>query len=170
MRDRAPNPVIIGRVVGLFGVQGWVRVYSYTDPKTNLLEYSDWLLRADERWCPARLEAGQVQGKGLIAKLEGFDDRDRARAWLGSDIAIDRSLLPEPGPDAYYWVDLQGLRVRTVDGAELGTVSHLFETGANDVMVIQGEHERLIPFTLGHVVQQVDQQEGVIEVEWDPEF
>ncbi len=170
MADRAPGRVTIGRVVGLFGVQGWVRVYAYTDPRDNLLAYGDWYLQGAGGWQPVRLEAGQRQGKGLIAKLEGVDDRDRARAWLGSDIAIDRSQLPEPGPGEYYWVDLEGLRVRTVDGADLGTVSHLFETGANDVLVVHGDRERLIPFTLGHAVQRVDQQQGIIEVDWDPEL
>ncbi|MCG5541136.1 MULTISPECIES: ribosome maturation factor RimM [unclassified Halorhodospira] len=170
MPDREPRRVVVGQIVGLFGVAGWVKVYSYTQPKTNLFTYADWELATADGWWAVRLEAGQEQGKGLIARVAGIDDRDEARQWVGSDIAVARELLPEPDPGEYYWVDLQGLAVRTVDGVELGAVSHLFETGANDVMVVRGERERLIPFTLDHVVQRVDQQEGVIEVDWDPEF
>ncbi len=170
MGEPGSRPVLVGRIVGLFGVSGWVRVYSYTEPKTNLLAYEEWLLQTGSEWQPACIEAGQQQGKGLIAKLKGLDDRGRAREWLGCEIAVPRSALPELGPGEYYWVDLQGLRVRTLEGIELGSVSHLFETGANDVMVVQGDRERLVPFTLDHVVQRVDQDKGVIEVDWEPDL
>ena len=170
MAEREARRVTVGRVVGLFGVRGWLRVYSYTDPRTNLIAYTQWYLRAAEGWLPARLEDGRQQGKGLIAKIEGVDDRDHARAWLGAEIAISRDELPDPGPGEYYWIDLEGLRVRTLEGTDLGTVSHLFETGANDVLVVHGDRERLVPFTLDHVVQRIDWGEGLIEVDWDPEL
>lgn len=162
--------VTVGRVAGLFGVDGWLRIYSYTQPRENILGYAEWHLAAGGQWRPADLEQGRRQGKGVVAKLAGIDGRDQARAWLGSTIAVARSALPEPEPGEYYWVDLEGLRVRTVDGTELGVVDHLFATGANDVLVVRGERERLVPFVLDEVVERVDPQAGVIEVDWDPEF
>lgn len=162
--------VTVGRVAGLFGVSGWLRIYSYTQPRENILGYGEWYLAAGGQWQPASLEQGQRQGKGVVAKLAGIDGRDQARQWLGSTIAVARSALPEPEAGEYYWVDLEGLRVRTVDGAELGVVDHLFATGANDVLVVRGERERLVPFVLDEVVERVDSQAGVIEVDWDPEF
>ncbi len=165
------KPVTVGRVVGLFGVRGWLRVYSYTEPRANLIGYTHWLLPgADGAWHSVRLEQGQEQGKGLIARIAGVEDRDQARRWLGAEIAVDRTQFPEPGPGEYYWVDLIGLRVYTRDGADLGQVSHLFATGANDVLVIEGDRERLVPFVLDEIVERVDLQQGVIEVDWDPDF
>lgn len=162
----------MGRVVGLFGVQGWLKVYAYTQPKENLLRYSEWRLEdpGGAGSLVLTLEDGKRQGKGLLAKLQGVDDRDQARRWLGSTIRIARDALPKLPDGEYYWVDLQGLRVRTQAGVELGVVDHLIETGAHDVLVVHGERERLIPFVLGHSVVRVDQEAGVIEVDWDPDF
>ena len=81
-----------------------------------------------------------------------------------------RDALPKPAPGELYWSDLEGLRVRTVEGRELGTVSHLFETGANDVIVVKGDRERLIPFLRDSVVREVDLAAGTMIVDWDPDF
>jgi 16S rRNA processing protein RimM len=90
--------------------------------------------------------------------------------WIGADIRVDRALLPKPKPGEFYWIDLEGLRVRTTEGVELGTVSHLFATAANDVMVVKGERERLIPFIRDRFVTEVDIDGGTLVVDWDPEF
>ena len=116
------------------------------------------------------LTEGRRYGKGILAHLAACDDRDVARGLIGADIAVSRSELPDPGPDSFYWVDLEGLAVRTLGGVELGTVDRLLETGANDVLVVKGERERLIPYVRGKVVSGVDLERGVILVDWDPEF
>ncbi len=162
--------IIVGRVSGLFGVRGWVKVYSHTSPREGILRYKTWYLNRDGGWQAHVLEAGQAQGKGVVAKLAGFDDRDQAAPLIGTDIAIRREQLPELEPGEYYWTDLEGLRVVNLEGVDLGVVSHLFETGANDVMVVQGDRERLIPYTRGEAVREVDLQEGRIVVDWDPDF
>ena len=114
---------------------------------------------------------GRPQGKGLVACLPGVDDRDTAAALVGSDIHVAREQLPPPGKDEYYWVDLEGLEVVTTEGAALGRVSHLFATGANDVVVVRdGARERLIPFVQGSYVRSVDLSGGRMVVDWDPEF
>lgn len=160
--------IVLGRVSGLYGVKGWVKIYSETAPRDGILRYSPWLLGPDgiER----RVVEGKAQGKGVIARLDGCNDRDQAAALIGQDIAIHRAQLPPPHPDEFYWVDLEGLSVITQSGVDLGRVSHLFATGANDVLVVIGERERLIPFVWDDVIVDVDFAQRRICVEWDPEF
>jgi 16S rRNA processing protein RimM len=162
--------IILGRISGLFGVRGWVKVYSHTSPRDGILRYKTWYLHQDGGWQAHKLAAGQAQGKGVVAKLAGFEDRDQAAALVGIDIAITRDQLPRLEPGEYYWADLEGLRVENLEGVDLGVVSHLFETGANDVLVVKGERERLIPYTMGEAVKEVDLQAGRILVDWDPDF
>lgn len=162
--------IILGRISGLFGVKGWVKIYSHTSPRTGILGYKTWYLKQNGGWQMLKPAAGQAQGKGVVAKLAGYDDRDQAAALIGVDIAVKREQLPKLEPGEYYWSDLEGLRVETVDGVDLGVVSHLFETGANDVLVVKGERERLIPYTRGEAVRDVDPRAGRIVVDWDPDF
>lgn len=162
--------VELGRISGLHGVRGWVKVFSHTQPRENILKYSPWYLEIDGRWVPFELKAGRRQGSTVVAHLEGCADRDAAARLLEHRIAVRSEQLPPAGEGEYYWADLIGLQVLTTDGVELGTVSALMETGANDVLVVSGDRERLIPYTPGHAVQGVDLAAGVITVEWDPEF
>ena len=160
----------MGRVSGLFGVRGWIKVYSHTSPKEGILSYSPWYIRHGEVWEARKLLAGHRQGKGVVAHLVGCDDRDQAAQLQGCDIAVRREQLPDLSAGEYYWTDLQGLRVVNLQGVELGRVSHLFETGANDVLVVEGERERLIPYTWGEAVRSVDLEAGLMVVDWDPDF
>jgi len=136
----------------------------------QLLAYSPWQLGRGSGWQPYVLEAGRAHGPGLVAKLARVEDREQARALVGANIAVERSQLPALTDDEYYWTDLVGLGVVTRDGRELGQVTGLMETGANDVLVVGGERERLIPYIPGQVVLRVDTRAGRIEVDWDPEF
>lgn len=164
------NRVVLGRVSGLFGVCGWVKVYSHTEPRENIATYRRWYLQRDGDWQPVRVEQGRRHGKGVVVKLAGVEDRDQAAALIGCDIAIERDQLPPLPPGEYYWTDLEGLRVVTLEGTELGRVSHLFATGANDVMVVKNDRERMLPFVQPDVIRRVDLEQGLIEVDWDPEF
>ena len=164
------EPVVLGRINGLYGVRGWVKVYSYTEPRDNILNYKPWLVHYQGQWREMVLVEGRTQGKGVVAHIQGFDDRDQAATLIGSDIAVGRDQLPPSAPGEYYWADLEGCRVVTTGGVELGQVSGLFETGANDVMVVQGERERLLPFLQPDVIRRVDLDGRLIEVDWDPEF
>ena len=161
------QPVVLGRITGLFGVRGWVKVYSYTEPREAVLEYDRWLLSGKDDWREATVAEGQRHGKTIIARIDGYVDRDQAAALIGTEIAVPRTALPEVGKGQYYWSDLEGLRVVHCDGTELGRVAYLLETGANDVMVVEGEQERLIPFVMDKVVLGVDLDKGEIEVDWE---
>ena len=162
--------VPLGRIAGIFGVRGWVKVHSDTAPRDNILRYSPWYLQRGEGWEPRKVLDGHTQGKGLVARLQGCEDRDQAAALHGCLIAVPRDRLPELEPDEYYWSDLEGLQVVSAEGVALGRVSHLFATGANDVLVVKGERERLLPFLWDRVILEVDLEAGVIRVDWDPDF
>lgn len=163
--------VVLGRISGIHGVHGEVKVFSETRERAGILGYKVWQLREPDGWRPVRLLGGHVQGSGVVvARLEGVDDRDQARALIGTEIAVRRAELPPAEPGTYYWADLEGLTVINLDGVVLGTVSHLFETGANDVLVVvDGERERLIPYTR-EAVRQVDLDARTLRVDWDPDF
>ena len=160
----------MGRVSGVYGVRGWLRVRSDCEPAEQLLAYSPWQLKTATGWRSHLLEDGKAHGPGLVAKLVTVDDREQARELVGADIAVDRSQLPALAQDEYYWNDLIGFGVVTRDGEELGRVTGLMQTGANDVLVVNGERERLIPFIREQVVLAVDAEARRIEVDWDPEF
>ena len=171
--DKAEAPdsrVTVGRISGVYGVKGWVRVHSHTEPRENILNYNPWQLRLADGWHSVALLDGRAQGKGVVARLAGCEDRDQAARWMDAEIAVRREQLPATGEDEYYWRDLIGLRVITVAGEELGIVDHLLETGANDVLVVRGERERLIPYAFGDVVTAVDLENGELRVDWDPGF
>ena len=159
--------VVLGRIAGLFGVKGWVKVFSYTEPREGLLKYRDCLIRHGDAWRPADVAEGRRHGKGLIVRLQGVEDRDHAGELVGSDIAVRREQLPEPEPGSFYWADLEGLEVERVDGSNVGRVDYLLETGANDVLVVKGATEVLIPFVPGSVIKNVDLEEGRIVVDWE---
>lgn len=152
---------------GLFGVKGWVKVYSYTQPREAILQYSSCYLKRDESWRAATIAEGQRHGKGVILRFDGIDDRDQAAEVLDSDIEVEREALPATGEGSYYWADLVGLQVLNRDGADLGQVAYLLETGANDVLVTTATPEQLIPFLHGEVILDVDLAEGVIHVDWE---
>jgi 16S rRNA processing protein RimM len=159
--------VVLGQITGLFGVRGWVKVYSYTEPREAVLNYDRWLLSGKDGWHEATVAEGQRHGKTVIVRINGYDDRDKAAGLIGTEIGVPRDELPETDSDQYYWSDLEGLSVVDRHGTELGKVDYLLETGANDVMVVKGETERLIPFVMDKVVLGVDLAKGEIRVDWE---
>jgi len=158
--------VTLGRISGVFGVKGWVKVHSYTEPRENVVAFSTWLVKARGGERRFEVEAGHAQGAGVVAKLRGLDDREQARELIGADIVVERSELPECAPGEYYWTDLEGLEVRTTDGQVLGTVDHLVGTAGHDLLVLKGEPQRLIPFVAGRVILEVDLALGRIVADW----
>ena len=175
LSESATGDLVVGRICGVFGIKGWVKIRSYTEPAENLFAYSDWKLRRQGRWEPIEIDGGRPHGKGLIAHIVGIDDRDAAEQFNNSDIAVSRSQLPALEQDEFYWHQLQGLEVHA-DGQLLGKVDHLLETGANDVLVVKAtagsidDRERLIPWIRGQVIRSVDLETGTVDVDWDPEF
>jgi len=160
-----------GEISGVFGVKGWVKVFSFTEPRENILSYSPWILQKNNQSREINVTAGQRHGNNVVAELEGVSDRDAAVALIGWKILIKKQQLPKPNPGEYYWADLVGLKVETLNGVCLGQIDHLLETGANDVLVVvDGEVERLIPFLQKQTVLTIDLEAGLMVVDWDPDF
>ena len=162
--------IVIGKFGGPFGVKGWIKLLSWIEPREAIAGYAPWQLKLREGWQEREVVECRLHGKGLIARLAGIDDRDQATALLGVEIAVWRDQLGETRPGEYYWADLEGLEVRLAGGRSLGTVQGMMATGANDVLVVKGERERLIPFIRAQVIKGVDLDAGVILVDWDPDF
>ncbi len=161
--------VVVGRVGGGYGVHGWVRLASYTDPAANILDYDPWLLETARGW--RRVEVLEVRAHrgAFVARLDGIADRDAADALRGSLVGVPREQLPAPAEDEYYWRDLIGLEVRDEAGRVRGTVQELIETGANDVLVVRAAgvpDPVLVPFDRQFVLA-VDLGSGRITVDWD---
>ena len=163
--------ILLGRIVGAFGIRGQIKIESWTEPRDAIFRYQPWILRdalGNEReYTGAR---GKESGKHLVATFPEVTDRNEVEAMRGTEIFVPRSALPPPKPGEFYWVDLEGFRVVTVEGVDLGTVSHLFSTGANDVLMVRGDRERMVPFVEPDFVKSVDFDAGLITVDWDPGF
>jgi len=162
--------VVVGKVTSSYGIRGWVKVYSFTEPVTNILDYNPWYLKQDHQWREFTLCEGRAHGKGVVAHLQTIDDRNQADLLRGFEIAVRRSQIPAAETGEYYWIDLIGCRVLTVEGEDLGVVEELMETGANDVLVVRGERERLIPYVVDEVVKDIDLEQKLIRVDWPADF
>ncbi|GHB07090.1 ribosome maturation factor RimM [Modicisalibacter luteus] len=168
--------VVLGKLTSPYGVKGWLKVYSYTSPMEGILDYAEWVIEQRGVRTTRRLAQARRQGKGLVACLEGIDSREQAEQLAGADILLPKQALPELEAGDYYWYQLEGLRVMTLQGVDLGRVDYLFETGANDVLVVKGDaqsiddRERLLPFLPDEVIRDTDLITGTLTVDWDPEF
>ncbi|QTP53595.1 ribosome maturation factor RimM [Billgrantia sulfidoxydans] len=180
VRSERDDHVVLGKLTSPYGVKGWLKVYSHTSPMDGILEYPEWVLRQDGTLTRHRLLQGRRHGKGLVALLEGIDSREAAERAAGAEVLLSKTELPELDGDEYYWHQLEGLTVVTREGMVLGRVAYLFETGANDVLVVRGDpqdvppaiddRERLLPFLPEEVIVEVDLTGGVMTVAWDPYF
>ncbi len=161
--------VVIGRITAPFGVKGWIKIHPYTESIEGLTRYTTWWLGKEDEWRETAVIQTRPQGKTLVAKLQGCDDRAAALSLKNLNIAIERGHLPAAKEGQYYWADLIGLEVVNLNGEVLGVVRELFATGANDVLRVQGERERLIPF-VPQVVREVSLNSAVIRVDWGLDY
>lgn len=159
----------MGRVAAPYGVRGWIKVQTLTESVDALLGYPTWWLGNEDHWRDHRLLAGRVHGGALIAQIEGVADRTGVAQIRGARIAVPRAALPAPPDGQYYWTDLVGLAVVNRQGEALGQVAEIFATGANDVIVVRGERERLIPF-VEPVLREVDLERGRLLVDWEADY
>ncbi|MBB71982.1 MAG: ribosome maturation factor RimM [Legionellales bacterium] len=162
--------VTIGRVGAAYGVKGWVRIHAFTSELATIFSYDPWYINDQGEWRAVTVIDGRPHGDGLVAHVEGCDDRDAARLLTGADIAITREQLPELAEGEFYFADLEGLTVKTITGQTLGTVDYILDTGANEIFVVKGDKERLVPYVQDQVVKNIDIAAGVITVDWDPDF
>jgi 16S rRNA processing protein RimM len=158
----------LGRIGSPYGIKGWVHVQSFTDPPERLLKYRSWTLQAANGEPAAMSVAeGRAQGAGLVARLEGIEDRDRAARLQGAVITVPRSAMPKLRKREFYQADLVGLNVANVEGTQLGTVAHFVETPGGTLMVVRNAsgREHWVPATREHLAK-VDLAAGQVVVDW----
>ncbi len=159
----------MGRVSAPHGVKGWIKVQPFTQEIDGLLGYPQWWLGRDGEWRQHRIAEAAVHGALVLARVEGCTDREAAVALKGAEVAIPRCLLPENREGEYYWSDLLGMEVVNRRGEHLGRVAKVLETGANNVLVLEGEQELLVPF-VDSVILNVDLAGGRLSVDWELDY
>ena len=161
--------LLVGKINGFFGLQGWVKVFSYTNPRTNILNYSPWSIKVDGNFQSIDITSGREQSKTIVAHIKGIDNREDSQRFIGQDIYINKEQLPELTQGEYYWHELIGFDVINKDEEQLGTVDYFVETGANDVLVVKGKKEYWIPYIEPFLVS-IDSKNNKILVDWDKDF
>jgi 16S rRNA processing protein RimM len=167
--------MVLGRVLGAFGIRGWIKIRPFTGSFDGLLELSDWVLNQGGASLSVQVEQAKIHGAFVLAQLKGIADRGQAEALRGADITVAREQLPEPGDGEYYWSDLIGLAVRNVHGVELGRVTGLIAAPAHDVLRVAAEpaqdagREQLIPF-VEPILRQIDLAGGCLVVDWEADY
>jgi 16S rRNA processing protein RimM len=161
----------MGRIGAPYGIKGWVKLISFTDPVDNLLEYQYFWVADGTALKQIEIDEARPQGAGLVAHIKGCDAREATRAYTGLDLLVSKEELPELD-EGFYWHELEGLRVVNLEGEDLGVLHHLMDTGANDVMVVRGDEasidreERLLPYVEEQVVKEVDLDTRIMRVDW----
>ncbi|KKO45563.1 16S rRNA-processing protein RimM [Arsukibacterium ikkense] len=169
--------VVLGKLGAVYGINGWLKVVAYTDIPEGIFDYTPWQIKLQGNWLPVQVSSWKRHSNGLIAKLDGINDRDLAQRYVNAEIAVTEQTLPSLEDGDYYWKDLMGLAVINEAGYHLGEVADMMETGSNDVIVVKanrtdafGKKERLLPFLTDTVVKSVNLAEKRIIVDWDPAF
>ena len=162
--------ILVARVVGAFGVRGEVKFQSFTDPLKQVLKYQPWILVHQGKESEVTELRARETNKGLTVFFPNIEDRDAAEAMTGAELWVPRSRLPAPKAGEYYWIDLEGMQVTNLEGVDFGKVSHLFNNGANDVLYVQGERVRLLPFVMDDYIKSIDFDAQKIVVDWDADF
>lgn len=169
MRQHDDDLICVGHILGAQGLKGWVRVFSNTSPRENIVKYGPWLIEQGDGLRSVQVE-GRLQGKHVLARLEGVEDRNQAETLIGCQLFIEPRQLPGLDAGEYYWSDIVGLEVESLAAEPLGVVTSMMETGADDVMVVSDDRERLIPFVMDEIVREVDLEAKRLVVDWSPDY
>lgn len=168
--DESADWVVVGRFGRPHGIKGLITIHSFTEPHDNILRYTDWHAFIANQWKPLKILHIEVTNKSILAQIEGYSEREQVAFLTNVEIAISRSQLPSLVEGEYYWHELVGMQVINQQGQSFGKVTEIMPTGANDVLVVDGEKRHLIPYLPGQFVIEVDKSQNLIRVDWDLEF
>ena len=168
--DKSTDWVVVGRFGRTHGVKGFITVHSYTDPRDNILRYTDWHAYIAKQWQPLKIVHIEVNDKSILAQIEGYREREQVANLTNVDIAVSRAQLPSLKPGEYYWHELVGMQVINQKGQIFGQVKDIMPTGSNDVLVVEGEKRHLIPYLPGQFILDINPGQGLITVDWDMDF
>lgn len=165
--DSQSDWVIIGRFGRPHGIKGFITVQSFTEPRDNILTYTDWHILINKKWQPINIIKLEVPQKAIIALVEGYTEREVVAQLTNAEIAIPRDKLAKLEPGEYYWHQLIGMKVINQKGDAFGKVVDIMATGANDVLVVKGDKRHLIPYILDKYVLDINESQQLITVDWD---
>lgn len=160
----------VGKLGAVHGLKGWLKVHAFTEPLDKILQYSPWYLAGAETYQSFKVDAHRIQANGLVVHFAGLDTRELTAHLVNKGVFVKPSQLPKLKKNEYYWRDLIGLRVKNLDGIELGEVMSLLATGANDVLMIEGQKTHCVPYLPKQVIKEIDQQAGWMIVDWPDEL
>ena len=169
MSEQNDEKLLVGKINGFFGIRGWVKIFSHTEPRDNILNYQPWWYLDKDQWRTIEITNGREQSKTIVAHVKAVDSREQAQHLLGLELYIKKSQLPELDSEELYWHELDGMRVVTVDNVELGVVEQIVATGANDVIVVKGEKEHWVPYIEPFLISTNAETKQII-VDWDEDF
>jgi 16S rRNA processing protein RimM len=162
--------IVMGKILGPHGIKGWIKIHPFTEKKDSLIDHKILMASKDEKlWQSFEVESMDVGGKFILAKFKGVDDRNAAEKLNKFFISLDKSSLPKLDENNYYWHELIGLDVKNNEGMHFGKVDSLIETGANDVLVVLGDKEYLIPY-IKQVILEVNLETNMIRVDWQDDY
>lgn len=165
--------ILIAHIGAPFGIQGFVKINSYTDPFDQLLHYQPWFIKIDDAYQPVVVDKVKIQNDHIVVRFKDCHDRTQASRYTNTALYIPRDALPALATDEYYLSDLEGLNIYQIDGSFMGTVQWIMRTGANDVLVVwdvERNKEHLIPFLLNDTIITIDLKQRIAHVNWDPDF
>lgn len=168
--DKTIDWVVVGRFGRTHGIKGFITVHSFTEPRDNLLRYTDWHACIDKEWRPLKTLRTEVYDKHILAQIEGYEGPEQVAVLTNVDIAVSREQLPSLAPGEYYWHELVGMQVVNQQGLVFGKVVDIMPTGANDVLVVEGDKRRLIPYLPGQFIIEINASQRLISVDWDADF
>jgi 16S rRNA processing protein RimM len=158
------NLFVIGEIIKTRGLRGCLKVLAQVETQSIIaglkFVYLENISGQRKLYGLRKLE---LSGKFLFIELEDIADIDSAKTLIGHKVLIPDDMLEDLAEGEYYWRDIIGLDVYTVDGKHLGRIDSVFPTGSNDVYVCQGEREILIP-AIADVIQEIDLDKNVITI------
>lgn len=171
MIDSTKHYIIIGKFGRPYGIRGWISLYAESDHQENILRYQPWFISTKSGWQVIDINDCRSHHKNLIVHIQGIETPEEVRTFTDQKIAVLRDQLPALTQNEYYWADLEGLTVTNHENKTLGKITHLFRTGANDVIVVVGDKTRqLIPFIQKEIIEDIDLEHQTMKVNWDTEF
>lgn len=162
--------VIVGQFGKVHGIKGFITLHSFTEPRDNILEYKPWFMLLNKQWQPIDLSKIEVNNKHILVKVEGFTEREQASELTHVQVGIKKTQLPTLPKGEFYWNELIGMQVHNTEGTALGFVKEILATGANDVLIIEGERRYLVPYLLDLYIIAIDAEQRAITVDWDADF
>ena len=169
--DTNTDWLVIGRFGRPHGIKGFITVVSFTEPRENILDYTHWHVGTKGQWQPLNVLETSVNNKFILAKIDGYTEREQVAQLTNVEIAVKREQLTTLKPDEYYWHELIGMNVVNQQGVAMGVVSEMIATGSNDVLIVVNEQQRhLIPYLPDDVILEINPSQRLITVDWDPDF